>query len=77
MCLLHDENKDLQAVMTKHVDDLEVTGTKTTIARILKHIEQVFGSLKVEWHSFVNCGVKHEHNPTTKEITLDQDHYTK
>ena len=37
----------------------------------------MFGPLEIEWHSFVNCGVKHDQDPNTKEITLDQDHYIK
>ena len=77
MCLLHNDNKELQAIMTKHVDDLTCMGTTRTIIRGRKQIEQVFGPLKIECRSFVNCGVKHEQNTTTKEIALDQAHYSR
>ena len=32
----------------------------------------MFGELKIEWHTFTNCGVRHIQDQQTKEITLDQ-----
>lgn len=65
----------LVARMAKHVDDLKITGDKQTVSWILEQIEKVFGKLKIEWHSFTNCGVRHIQDPTTKEVTLDQTDY--
>ena len=90
LCLLHkpigsilaedgaravDRHFRLVAIMAKHVDDLKIAGDKATVIWILQQIEKVFGKLKIEWNNFTNCGVKHEQNTTTKEITLDQSHY--
>jgi hypothetical protein len=65
----------LEAVMSKHVDDLKITGSKETIAEIISELEKVFGSIKLEWHTFTNCGVRHVQDPTTNEVTLDQNEY--
>ena len=69
--------KRLLALMAKHVDDLKITGTKAIILWILQQIEKVFGPLKIEWHNFTNCGVRHIQDPSTFEITLDQIEYIK
>ena len=49
----------LQAVLTKHVDDLKLSGKKESILWILQQIEKEFGELKIEWHTFTNCGLRH------------------
>ena len=67
----HDEGR-LTAVMSKHVDDLKMAGIRQIIREILAAIQRVFGELKIEWHSFSNCGVRHIQDQQTKEITLDQ-----
>ena len=77
---MHDEtNKErvnpilrLVALMTKHVDDLKVCGKKSAVTWILAQIEKVFGQLKIEWHNFTNCELRHTQDPQTKTITLDQ-----
>ena len=69
--------KRLLALMAKHVDDLKITGTKAIILWILQQIEKVFGPLKIEWHNFTNCGVRHIQDPSTFEVTLDQAEYIK
>ena len=61
--------------MTKHVDDLKMTGETEMLNLILKELQQIFGQLKVEWHVFTNCGVRHVQDIRTKEITLDQIAY--
>ena len=87
LCMLHkpcpSHQKDgkgtmrLVAVMTKHVDDLKVTGEKSVIIWILEQIQKVFGQLKIEWNNFTNCGVRHRQDPVSKTVTLDQDDYIK
>ena len=61
--------------MTKHVDDLKLTGEAEMLNLILKELKQVFGELKIEWYVFTNCGVRHVQDIRTKEITLDQIAY--
>ena len=65
----------LEAVMTKHVDDLKTTGQRDKTLKIFGAIEKVFGSLKINWNNFTNCGVRHTQDVNTKEITLDQTEY--
>ncbi len=36
----------------------------------------MFGELKIEWHAFTNCGVRHIQCKITMQITLDQTEYT-
>merc|ERR1712051_304790 len=83
LCMCHEETerlnrgerrklKNLLAVLTKHVDDLKMTGTATKMQHVLQELQKVFGELKVEWHVFTNCGVRHVHDVRTKEVTLDQ-----
>ena len=68
-------NGTLVAMMTKHVDDLKMAGLRATILWIIEQLEKVFGKLKVEWHTFTNCGVRHIQDLATKSITLDQEEY--
>ena len=55
----------LEAVMTKHVDDLKTTGQRDKTLKIFGAIEKVFGSLKISWNNFTNCGVRHTHKIQT------------
>jgi hypothetical protein len=79
MCLKHVAdsrgNKKLVCIMTKHVDDLKIAGEPAVVMNVLKELEKVFGELKVTWNDFTNCGVHHQQDKITKEITLDQIHY--
>ena len=61
--------------MTKHVDDLKVCGKTSAVTWILAQIEKVFGQLKIEWHNFTNCGLRHMQDPQSKCITPDQIQY--
>ena len=74
LCMKHEQGR-LVAVLTKHVDDLKLTGEPKAVTTILSELQKVFGELKVEWHKFTNCGVRHIQCPVTKEITLDQIDY--
>ena len=61
--------------MCKHVDDLKITGERAVVEWIVKKIQEVFGPLVVQWHSFTNCGIRHIQDSTSKEVTLDQEEY--
>ena len=63
--------------MAKHVDDLKMAGDRETIIWIIGKIQDVFGKLKIDWHDFTNCGVRHRQDPSTFEVRLDQDEYIK
>ena len=39
---------------------------------VYARFQRVFGELKIEWHSFSNCGVRNVQDQQTKDITLDQ-----
>ena len=67
----------LVAIITKHVDDLKVTGDKAIVIWILEQIQKVFGQLKIDWNNFTNCGVRHRQDTVTKAVTLDQEEYIK
>ena len=68
LCMRHVQGR-LVAVLTKHVDDLKLTGEPNAVKNILAELQKVFGELKVEWHTFTNCGVRHIQDPVTKDIT--------
>ena len=67
----------LVCIMAKHVDDLKLTGKTDVIVWVLTQIEKVFGELKIIWHEFTNCGLRHIQDKTTLEISLDQEEYIK
>ena len=69
LCMKHVNGK-LEVLMTKHVDDLKMTGNPNHLKYILQELQKVFCELNVEWHSFTNCGVRHYQDTCTKEITL-------
>ena len=80
LCFLHKVSngiKELVCVLAKHVDDIKITGIRETVVDVLKQIENQFGQLKIDWNNFTNCGVRHEQDATTKEVTLDQNEYIK
>eukprot|EP00974_Lingulodinium_polyedra_P057765 5561925-Lingulodinium_polyedra.AAC.1 len=53
LCMRHDLGK-LMAILSKHVDDLELAGTPEAVKRILTELQKVFGKLKVEWLSLIH-----------------------
>ena len=74
LCMKHTMGR-LVALLTKHVDDLKLTGEPDSATKGLSELQKVSGELKVEWYTFTNCGVRHIQNQITKEITLDQIDY--
>ena len=81
LCFHHAKNPhgiwEVRIIMTKHVDDLKLTGRRDAILQVIQELQKVFGDLKVDWNEFTNCGVRHVQDPTTKEVTLDQHDYIK
>ena len=61
--------------MTKHVGDLKLAGPRHVIVEVMKVRQETVGELKTTCNDFTNCGVRHQQNPVTKEITLDQSHF--
>merc|ERR1711873_46767 len=74
LCMRHEHGR-LVAMLTEHADDLKLTGDAGAVQSILAELQKVFGELKVEWHVFTNCGVRHVQDKVTREITLDQIAY--
>ena len=74
MCFKHVDGK-LVALVTKHVDDLKITGEPAVVQDILLKLQETFGELKISKHSFLNCGAQHTECPRTHELTLDQVPY--
>ena len=66
------ENGELVCLMTIHVDDLKIAGRPDVVKHVLTTLQQEFGELKILWNDFTNCGVHHEQDTKTKEITLNQ-----
>ena len=81
LCMIHkteaNGEKKLVCLMTKHVDDLKVTGEREWIIWVLEKIQETFGNLKILWDEFTNCGVHHHYNLVDKSIELDQIEYAK
>ena len=75
LCCRYDNGR-LVCMMTKHVDDLKIAGEPAVVKEILTILQKEFGELKINWHDFTNCGVRHQQDPKTKEITLDQIAYS-
>ena len=61
--------------MTKHAYDLKWVGIRKAVISVLQQIEKVFGELKIEWHEFTNCGLRHRLRKVMKYISLDQHTY--
>ena len=74
MCMRHDTGR-LVAMLTKHVDDLKLTGEPTVVKELLAEPHTVFGELKVEWYSFTDCGVRRIQDQIAKGVTLGQIAY--
>ena len=49
----------LVALLTKHVDDLKITGETSWVMWIITRLQDKFGKLKIIWDNFTNCGVCH------------------
>ena len=81
LCMRHETlpngEKKLVLLMTKHVDDLKITGEKVWIEWVIEQLQQVFGKLKIIWDDFTNCGVHHVHDVARGILSLDQIDYAK
>ena len=64
----------LVALLTKHVDDLKITGETEWVMWILNKLQAKFGKLKIIWDKFTNCGVRHDLLADGSR-TLDQFEY--
>ena len=65
----------LVCLLTKHVDDVKITGEREYMTWVLKQLEDTFGKMKLQWHEFTNCGVRHIQDKVSKAISLDQIEY--
>ena len=58
LCMLHVVSDSgvpqLVCLMTKHVDDLKVTGERAWIEWVLEKIQGTFCKLKILWNDFTN-----------------------
>jgi hypothetical protein len=50
-------------MILKSLDDQRV------VKAVLTTLQKEFGKLKILWNDFANCGVHHEQDTKTKEIT--------
>ena len=60
------------AIMTKHIDDLNMAGVREEIVSIRQQLEKALGKFEIEWNNFTNCGARHIQNKVTTAIALDQ-----
>ena len=74
LCMRHALGR-LMALLTKHVNDLKLTGEPDAVTNILSELQKVVGELKVEWHVFTNCGIRHIQDHVARDVTLDQAQY--
>jgi len=81
LCMLHHKdgsgNLILVCLLTKHVDDVKITGERQWIEWVLNKLQATFGKLKILWNEFTNCGVRHTLDKSAQLITLDQIEYGK
>ena len=56
MCVKHrrtsQQDSALIAMLTKHVDDIKLTGEPQEAKSIIGHLHDAFGELKIEWYQF-------------------------
>ena len=74
--VLHRDGQ-LVLILSTHVDDLKMTGTSEAMKALIAALEKAFDKLKVEWNKFEHCGIMHEQDEKTKEVTVHQNHYVK
>jgi hypothetical protein len=55
LCFRREEGR-LVCLMTKHVDDLEISGEPKYVHLVLEELQNVFGGLKLTWNAFAHCG---------------------
>ena len=50
----------ISAIASAHVDDLKLAGEASLVEKILAHLSELFGKLKIARGSFEHCGIWHE-----------------
>ena len=68
-----DTKGQLLAVLTTHVDDLGVAGTKKLLEQIFALLTQKFGKIAVQELPFVHCGTRYSRIP--QGIKMDQEDF--
>ena len=76
---LQHQDKELIAMLGKHVDDVKLAGKKANVMKIVKAIEDTFGKVTSSYSGdqisdFTNCGVRHTRHPDGS-VCMDQDEY--
>ena len=69
----YSKSKELEALISTHVDDLKCCGTATRLEQLMRDIAKAFGKLKIERDNFTHCGLKHE--KIADGYQLHQNHY--
>ena len=69
----YSKSKELEALISTHVDDLKCCGTPERTKKILEDLTRAFGKLKVEHDNFIHCGLKHE--KISDGYQVHQSHY--
>ncbi|CAK9013617.1 S-adenosylmethionine synthase 2 (AdoMet synthase 2) (Methionine adenosyltransferase 2) (MAT 2), partial [Durusdinium trenchii] len=65
----------IRMLMTKHVDDLKLCGAKEDIKDFVQHLSKTFGPISIDFNKFIFCGVLHEQDTRTGEISLSQQKF--
>ena len=66
--------KDL--LTAKHVDDIHMAGTDSSINDYVKKVESVFGACKLNKQSYTNCAIRYT-KTQDGDVIMDQDDYIK
>ena len=75
MCVKHKATQQLIAMLTKHVDDIKMTGESAECKNIIGHLHDTLGELNIEWFQFTNCGLHHYQDQISRDVNLDQADY--
>ena len=65
----------IRMLITKHVDDLKLCGAKEDIKDFVQHLSKTFGPISIDFNKFIFCGVLHEQDTRTGEISLSQQKF--
>ena len=70
--------KDVQCIISTHIDDVEGSGGKAMQDSLLAALRRDYGGdVKIEVGEFVHTGIMHKQDPKTFEVYTNQDHYVK
>ena len=70
---MQNRKQKLELILSTHVDDLKGGARKAIAEKLLKFLNDKFGTCKAEWNRFTHTGVEHER--TTKGIYCHQKKY--